>query len=130
MKEYRKYHIQGIDIVDGGTQFMSEQETYQHGADTAIIELDKEPNSLELLTIENGKLIPAPTEIVLQRSKNRTATLIAKEIGELEKYLKDTDWAVIKCTEQGATIAELHPEIHALRTTKRQKLSELTDSQK
>ena len=47
------------------------------------------------------------------------------EIWRLKRYLRDTDYTVIKCMETGVSLSSLYPEISEKRTAARTRINEL-----
>ena len=47
------------------------------------------------------------------------------EIWRLKRYLRDTDYTVIKCMETGTSLSSLYPEISQKRTAARNRINEL-----
>ena len=47
------------------------------------------------------------------------------EIWRLKRYLRDTDYTVIKCMETGVSLSSLYPEVSEKRTQARTRINEL-----
>ncbi len=73
-KEYRIFYMDGNAIKDNGTRLgtLEMLENDFPGEDWAIILADEVPENWQDMTIENGELVPASTEVMEQRQQIET----------------------------------------------------------
>lgn len=73
-KEYRIFYMDGNAIKDNGTRLgtLEMLENDFPGENWAIILADEVPENWQDMTIENGELVPASTEVMEQRQQIET----------------------------------------------------------
>lgn len=63
--------------------------------------------------------------ITEQRSTQSHINEIEGEITNLQTYLKQTDWCVVKCQETGQQLASVYPDEAAKRAAARERINKL-----
>lgn len=79
----------------------------------------------QYLAVENGKLVVKDCVFTEEQEKQARWTELADEMNGLKAYLAETDYTVIKCAEQGASMSEAYPEVLEKRVSARDRINEI-----
>lgn len=109
-------------------EYSDEDFVQAYGEDMARIEVETLPSInpyRQYHAVVNGKLTAITEELTPEKEKFVRQMEIADEMNTLKNYLTETDYTVIKCSEQGLNFAETYPEVSKKRAEARTRINEL-----
>lgn len=117
--------VQGISSAS----YSDEDFLQAYGEDYARIEtedaLPDRNQYRQYLAVENREVIVKDYVFTEEQEREVRWSELADEMNSLKMYLAETDYTVIKCSEQGLSMSEAYPEILEKRTTSRNRINEI-----
>lgn len=116
MKEYQKYTLVDNQIIDGGTQWLSDADIANWLKDTALVEVGSELTNWEQMTIVDGELVKASADVIAQRQAAAT-----EAYNEQQRRAREAEYRATTDPRVMELIADATPEIAALKAQIREK---------